>query len=164
MAWEISVISSTNTMPWCAIGFVLLISVYFLLLRPVRLDRREPPMIYPKIPLIGHSIGLFWYGGRYFRDLGCEHQHLPIFTLPTGAKSRMYVVTSPALALAVQKSKRLSFNAAVPELTKRVLGLNKETVEIVKQNANGEKGSHGFIQELHNTVRPLYCFFTSCPQ
>lgn len=37
----------------------------YLYIWPVRLDAREPPMIRPIIPFVGHLIGLIWKGNRY---------------------------------------------------------------------------------------------------
>jgi hypothetical protein len=44
----------------------------FLLSRLTRIsvDPREPPVIHPKVPLIGHIIGLVRNGPLYFRSLG----------------------------------------------------------------------------------------------
>lgn len=32
-------------------------------------DPREPPVIYPRIPYVGHAIGMLLHGKRYIRTL-----------------------------------------------------------------------------------------------
>ncbi|ERS99136.1 hypothetical protein HMPREF1624_04332 [Sporothrix schenckii ATCC 58251] len=55
-----------------------------------------------------------------------------IVTLPVPG-SRIYLVTDPSLAAAVQRASRaLSFTPLVPDVTRRVLGLDKKTVSIVR--------------------------------
>ena len=76
-----------------------------------------------------------------------------IFTLPV-PKSRLYIVTDPSLAAAVQRaSKTLSFTPLVPDITKRVLGLDPTTVAIVRQNLDPEPGDpRGFLSDIHDMV------------
>ncbi|KAJ7735875.1 hypothetical protein DFH07DRAFT_987132 [Mycena maculata] len=77
-------------------------------------------------------------GGRYVKIIGLRHCDKPIFTLPV-PRSRIYVVTDPALAAAVQRaSETLSFTPLVPDLTKRVIGLDLDTVALLRQNLDGE--------------------------
>lgn len=68
--------------------------------------------------------------------------------------SRIYVVTDPVLAAAVQRnSKSLSFTPLVPDITKRVLGLDDETVKVVRQNLDPEPGDpRGFLADMHDLV------------
>lgn len=77
----------------------------------------------------------------------------PIFTLPVPG-SRIYVVTDPSLAAAIQRnSKVLSFTPLIPDITKRVLGLDDGTVEVVRQNLDPEPGDpRGFLADMHDVV------------
>lgn len=79
--------------------------------------------------------------------------HEPIFTLPVPG-SRIYVVTDPSLAAAIQRnSKALSFTPLIPDITKRVLGLDDETVKVVRQNLDPEPGDpRGFLADMHDLV------------
>ncbi|CAK7221781.1 hypothetical protein SCUCBS95973_004616 [Sporothrix curviconia] len=55
-----------------------------------------------------------------------------IVTLPVPG-SRIYLVTDPSLAAAVQRASRaMSFTPLVPDVTRRVLGLDEKTVGIVR--------------------------------
>lgn len=69
-------------------------------------------------------------------------------------RSRIYVVTDPSLAAAVQRASRaLSFTPLVPDITKRVLGLDPETVETVRQNLDPEPGGpRGFLADIHDML------------
>jgi len=63
-------------------------------------------------------------------------------------------VTDPSLAAAVQRaSKALSFTPLVPDVTKRVLGLDPATVTIVRQHLDPEPGEpRGFLADMHDMV------------
>lgn len=54
-----------------ALALVVLLLILYLLrwaLCPT-LDPREPPMLWPKIPLIGHSLSIVSEGGEYYGRL-----------------------------------------------------------------------------------------------
>lgn len=73
------------------------------------------------------------------------------------AGSRIYVVAEPSLAAAVQRNaKTLSFTPLVPDITRRVLGLDEETVEIVRRNLDpGPGDARGFLADIHEMVYGL---------
>jgi hypothetical protein len=50
-----------------ALGLAIAISVLVSNLLRVSLDPREPLVVHPKIPLIGHIIGMLKEGPWYFR-------------------------------------------------------------------------------------------------
>ncbi|KAK5987814.1 Cytochrome P450 monooxygenase nodJ-like protein [Cladobotryum mycophilum] len=68
--------------------------------------------------------------------------------------SRIYVVTEPSLAAAIQRNtKTLSFSPMLPEITKRVLGLDESTIRIVSQNVDPEPGEpRGFLADVHDLI------------
>lgn len=68
--------------------------------------------------------------------------------------SRIYVVTDPSLAAAIQRNaKVLSFTPLIPDITKRVLGLDDETVKAIRQNLDPEPGDpRGFLADIHDVV------------
>ncbi|KAI0483525.1 cytochrome P450 [Xylaria cf. heliscus] len=122
-----------------------------------KLDVKEPPVITSSVPFIGHLLGMAIYGGKYIKGLGTRNKHLPIFTLPVPG-SRIYIVTEPSLAAAVQRaSKVLSFTPIIPEVTERVLGLDKATMEITRKNLDpGPGDERGFLADIQDMV---YAFF-----
>ncbi|KAJ7643991.1 cytochrome P450 [Roridomyces roridus] len=137
-------------------------TVYLVLyrLQTLKLHPNEPPIVPSRLPYVGHLLGMVLEGGRYVKSIGyttrraklLRHRQ-PIFTLPVPG-SRIYVVTDPALAVAVQRaSKTLSFTPLVPDLTKRVIGLDAHTVALLRENIDPEPGEpHGFLADMHNMV------------
>ncbi|RYP19868.1 hypothetical protein DL765_003122 [Monosporascus sp. GIB2] len=67
---------------------------------------------------------------------------------------RIYIVTSPALAAAVQRaSKTLSFTPIIPEVTRPVLGLDDATMAIVRSNLDpGPDDEQGYLSEIQGMV------------
>jgi cytochrome P450 len=112
---------------------------------------RDPQNIPSRIPYIGHPLGLILEGGRYLRVLGQRYSHLPIFSLPA-VTSRIYVVSSPALALEIQRKKTLLFDPLVPDLTQRVLGMDKTTVKQMRENVDRAEGNWGPVPDMHDAV------------
>ncbi|KAK3945607.1 cytochrome P450 [Diplogelasinospora grovesii] len=141
--------------PLLTAGAILLAAIYTLLyrLQLTKSHQNEPPIIPSYIPYVGHLLGMALEGGRYIKSIGLKNRDKPIFTLPVPG-SRMYIVTDPSLASAVQRAtKQLSFTPLVPDLTERVLGLDKETVKIVRQNLDPEPGEpRGFLAKMHDMI------------
>ncbi|XXG95684.1 hypothetical protein Hte_001953 [Hypoxylon texense] len=134
---------------------VVILATYFIAyqLSSRKIDPREPPVIVPIIPIVGHILGMASLGGRYIKNLGLRNRNLPIFTLPVPA-SRIYIVADPSLAAAVQRaSKVLSFTPIIPEVTERVLGLDKATMEITRKNLDPGPGEErGFLADIQDMV------------
>ncbi len=67
---------------------------------------------------------------------------------------RVYIVTSPPLAAAVQRaSKTLSFTPIIPEVTRPVFGLDDATTEIVRRNLDpGPDDEQGYLAEIQSLV------------
>ncbi|KAK4242789.1 cholesterol 7-alpha-monooxygenase [Achaetomium macrosporum] len=138
-----------------SVTFGVLFTGYLLLCRwqLVKAHPDEPPIIPSAVPFVGHLLRMALQGGRYVKNLGLRNPDKPIFTLPV-PRSRMYIVTDPSLAAAVQRaSKTLSFTPLVPDITQRVLGLDDDTVTIVRQHIDPEPGEpRGFLADIHDLV------------
>ncbi|OTA54178.1 cytochrome P450 [Hypoxylon sp. EC38] len=138
-----------------ATAIIGIITLYFITyqLSSRKIDPREPPVLAPAIPIVGHILGMALLGGRYIKNLGIRHRNLPIFTLPVPG-SRIYIVADPSLAAAVQRaSKVLSFTPIVPEVTERVLGLDAATMEITRKNLDPGPGEErGFLADIQDMV------------
>ncbi|KAI0199829.1 cytochrome P450 [Astrocystis sublimbata] len=143
--------SKLPTATWIAAFFLL----YFLLYQysKTKVDRKEPPVIASHVPFVGHLVGMALRGGKYMKNIGLQNKHLPIFTLPV-PMSRLYIVTDPSLAAAVQRaSKALSFTPIIPEVTERVLGLDRPTMEITRKNLDPNPGEErGFLADIQDMV------------
>ncbi|KAI0100258.1 cytochrome P450 [Nemania sp. FL0031] len=121
-----------------------------------KLDTKEPPIIASLIPFIGHVLGMALHGGKYIKNIGIRNKHIPIFTLPVPG-SRIYIVTEPSLAAAVQRaSKVLSFTPIIPEVTERVLGLDKPTMDITRKNLDPGPGERGFLADIQDMVYAMF--------
>ncbi|KAK0672961.1 putative cytochrome P450 E-class, group IV [Cercophora samala] len=149
--------SPSSSLPVVAALAVVLLTTYGILYyaQTVRLGKNEPPVIPSRIPFLGHVLGMLLQGGRYVKNLGLENPHLPIFTLPAPL-SRIYIVTSPSLALSLQRLPltSLSFTPLIPHVTKRVLGLNPHTVEVISRDMDPSPGQPvGFLAEMADLVR-----------
>ncbi|KAH8685074.1 cytochrome P450 [Ilyonectria robusta] len=108
-------------------GFTLLaiavIPLLFLLQRLVfpKFDPREPPVLRPKIPVIGHLISMARERTGLYRRLYRDNS-LPICTLPM-LNGKLYVINSPNLISSAMRSKDLSFDPFVLEFIVNGLGI-----------------------------------------
>ncbi|KAF2816431.1 cytochrome P450 [Mytilinidion resinicola] len=113
-------------------------------------DSREPPVLRPRVPIIGHMFGLAYHGASYFSTVSKRCPH-PIFSLPMGP-SQTYVVTSPALASQVQRgSKALSFNKLIVEITGRMVSFNSASMSILRGSDRTQSESP-FMQGVHEII------------
>lgn len=83
----------------------------------------------------------------------CKH---PIFTLPM-LNGKSYVVTDPALAVAVQRaSSTLDFDEIIVQATPRLVGLSNEAVNILRDNNAKQEGRTRMVHRGHGMIsRPL---------
>ena len=150
-------LAGTETWPFSIPSTVaIIVAVVYLVLYQSQWRKHHPqePTVVPSvIPYIGHPLSMALRGGKYVKDLGISNRDKPIFTLPVPA-SRLYIVTDPSLAAAAQRaSKALSFTPIVPDITKRVLGLDAKTVALIRQNLDPEPGDpRGFLADTHDMV------------
>lgn len=92
-----NVLAGLNGTSWFLITTVLGVLLLICLQAFIpRMDPHEPPLLKPRIPFIGHLIGLLRHQKHYF-DILNEKYRLPIYTLPV-LGGKIYVVTSPELA------------------------------------------------------------------
>ncbi|KAF2496755.1 cytochrome P450 [Lophium mytilinum] len=113
-------------------------------------DSREPPVLRPRVPFIGHMFGLAYHGASYFSTVSKRCPH-PIFSLPMGP-SQTYVVTSPALASQVQRSsKALSFNKLIVEITGRMVSFNSASMSILR-GPDLTQSESPFMQAVHEII------------
>ncbi|TGJ81735.1 hypothetical protein E0Z10_g7020 [Xylaria hypoxylon] len=144
--WPLSPIATCAVIVFAAYGMMYQYSTQ-------KLHAKEPAVIASGIPFIGHVLRMMLSGGKYIKNIGMRNRHLPIFTLPV-PRSRIYIVTDPSLAAAVQRaSKVLSFTPIIPEVTERVLGLDKATMNITRKNLDpGPGDERGFLADIQDMV------------
>ncbi|KAF1995706.1 cytochrome P450, partial [Amniculicola lignicola CBS 123094] len=113
----------------------------------------EPPLIpHPYLPFLGHVIGLFWHGASYFDRVNKSTKY-PIYSLQTWT-GRTVVIVEPKIAAVVQRaSKNLTFYGMILEVTKRLVGFDEKTMDVIRWNINDEEGTHeGLMLESHDMV------------
>ncbi|KAB5576620.1 cytochrome P450 [Coniochaeta sp. 2T2.1] len=145
----ISVLISRNAF---VLGGIIAASIYLLdfILSP-RLDPREPPLVKPSFPLIGHIVGLLRHQNQYHQIVQEKHP-LPIATLQM-LWGKLYAVWDPALAQAVLRAPQPSVEPFFIDFAAAVFGSSKETVQKIK-----DRNEHGLIQDfghaVHNSMNP----------
>lgn len=137
------------------VASILLIIAVLQYLITVQRDAKEPPYLYPKVPMVGHLIGMMTQGADYFQKLESRY-HQSIYTLPI-LKGRMYLVTSPEWAQAIHKSyKSVHFNTLVAQAMKSLFLMDEDAMAILNQNLNNEDGTKtGVMNEIHDMVSSL---------
>ncbi|KAF2714891.1 cytochrome P450 [Pleomassaria siparia CBS 279.74] len=113
----------------------------------------EPPLIpHPYLPFLGHVLGMFWHGARYWTIVNQRTQY-PIFTLQT-LNARTIGVISPQFAAPIQRaSKSTSFYGMILEVTRRLVDFDEPSMKIIRWNLDNELGHHeGLMNEAHDSV------------
>ncbi|KAF1967488.1 cytochrome P450 [Bimuria novae-zelandiae CBS 107.79] len=109
-----------------------------------KIDPREPPPIHSTIPFFGHIIGVLREGPLYIARISAK-SNAPIFTMPMlGGKS--YVCRDPQFAALIQRaSSTLDFDGIVADMTPRLVGSDRRTRQMLKNNTAWMKRSHEVI-------------------
>ncbi|KAF1918869.1 cytochrome P450 [Ampelomyces quisqualis] len=142
-----------STASIAVVGLLVALCFYLASVMSIKVDAREPPVIYPRIPFFGHIVGMLTEGPLYHRKLGDRYKY-PIFTLPM-LNGRSYVVTEPTLAVAVQRaSSTLDFDELVVEMTPRLVGLGMETKALLADKTAKEEGRTRMVTKAHSIVTP----------
>ena len=111
-------------------------------------------MLWPKIPIIGHVIGMARHKASYYSTLRGQCRS-PMYTLPL-PKSKFYVVNSTDVVKTVMnRPNDMSSHPLAAEFATSVCGTTKETFEIIMSHVHGEKGDmKGFFNSTRTTLGP----------
>ncbi|PQE15686.1 cytochrome p450 protein [Rutstroemia sp. NJR-2017a BBW] len=115
----------------------------------VKRDQNEPQYISPKVPIIGHAIGLLQKKYDYYISLSKKYK-LRIFGLamPGMPGGRVYVINSAELVLAVQRvPKKLSFWDVEATFAVKMAGLDANAAKLMMHNASGVEEGESFFAE-----------------
>ncbi|KAF1994862.1 cytochrome P450 [Amniculicola lignicola CBS 123094] len=139
------------------VGTIALASVALVMLANVflspKFDPREPPVLRPTIPFVGHIISLLRRGPLFLRELSTTCKH-PVFTLPM-MNSRTYIVASPEFASHVQRaSSTLDFGQLLVEMAPRMVGLSAEGKAILEGREAIQEGRERMIEQAHHVINP----------
>ncbi|OHF03164.1 prostacyclin synthase [Colletotrichum orchidophilum] len=118
------------TMATAALLLLPLALVLKKLLYP-NFDPREPPVLRPRLPVLGHIISLVRESGSFYARLYKE-KPMPICTLPI-LHGKMYVANSPYLIAAAMCHGDISFEPFLIEASSVVLDLPKHHHDIFLQ-------------------------------
>lgn len=113
----------------------------------VRHDAREPPLIPQSVPFIGHMLGILYHGPGYYTKVSQKYPNTPIYSLCV-PRSKIYVVTSPALVSAIDRqAKSISFAPTVVEFAKRILIPSQKGIDALAEDLEQRNGGHGVRPE-----------------
>ncbi|KAI9150687.1 phospholipid-translocating P-type ATPase [Paramyrothecium foliicola] len=109
---------------------VLLLGAVMLyyIMWPVKMNSKEPPMLRPRIPVIGHLLGLIRYSNEY-GDVIARKFKAPGYTLPI-LGGKLYLFTSPGFTDAVFKNRALSFDPHIRDFVAGSTGIDRAGLDI----------------------------------
>ncbi|KAK3317286.1 cytochrome P450 [Cercophora scortea] len=121
------------------LSVVVLLGYFLLTLSPPH-DSAEPPLVKPKIPVLGHLIGLARSQVSYYSHISTQTQ-LPAATLPI-AHRKVYVLFDPILQQAAIKSKDMEAQS-FELFASQIFGLTENTVHKIVGRDKDMESSHG---------------------
>ncbi|KAH7018423.1 cytochrome P450 [Microdochium trichocladiopsis] len=112
---------------YALVGLVMVLIIYSVYRYALpRVDSREPPLVNPRIPLIGHNIALIRDGPGAWLKIH-KKRSLPIVTLPVlGGTGKIYMTTSPSLITAMFASPTLQFTPLLTPIVKPFVQLGPQ--------------------------------------
>ncbi|KAK3322713.1 cytochrome P450 [Apodospora peruviana] len=126
-------VSNGATIP-ITIAITVVLGLFLQFFALPRMDPREPPLLKPTIPLIGHIIGMFRYQADYHLILR-RKTHQPIATLPM-LTGKMYAVWDPVLLASGLRNKHLSTSPSIKTITQPLMHVSNDFHEYL----NGPDG------------------------
>ncbi|KAK0646535.1 cytochrome P450 [Cercophora newfieldiana] len=136
----------TNASPITITAAAILIPLLLLVLKKAYsppLDPREPPLVRPWIPFVGHIISLARESNGYFFRLFRRNPH-PICTLPM-LGGKIYLINSPSLIAAAMRNRELSFDPFAIDFAEGLLGIERKYVD-------GLFATPGWVQTMTDTI------------
>ncbi|KAK1447321.1 hypothetical protein CMEL01_09160 [Colletotrichum melonis] len=94
------------------------------------LDPREPPLLKPTIPVVGHLVNMLHKGGKYYLEMYESSQgKLSTATLSIFGQ-KIYLIASPSLAQAALRNRLLSFDPFVVQASDGLVRLSAKAKEL----------------------------------
>ncbi|KAK0701194.1 cytochrome P450 [Apiosordaria backusii] len=112
------------------IAAVILAIMINALATPRKADPREPPLLKPTIPFVGHAIGFIRHQARYHYTLQRTSQQ-PIVTLPM-LTGKLYAIWEPTLISAGLKNRHLSTKPQMEAVISPLFKVSKPTAKLMK--------------------------------
>ncbi|KAK3319118.1 cytochrome P450 [Apodospora peruviana] len=118
---------TAGTVVFTTVAAVVLLFFYRFSSPPI--DPREPPLLKPGIPIVGHLVGLARYGIDYFEVLrNSKRKPSPAVTLPI-LNGKAYVLFDRTMIQSAIRHKNLTFDVLGMEFAQRVFGLSDLAME-----------------------------------
>ncbi|KAE8378305.1 cytochrome P450 [Aspergillus bertholletiae] len=120
-------------------------------------DAREPTLIKPRIPLIGHAINIYRFGSRHFVGIA-KKCGLPIYQIPVPG-GRIAIVNTPEVLSHVDKNPdAIAFAPIAALVINKLSGLSKQGSKTVLDKTMGPNKLEGYMNavmvDIHSTLAP----------
>jgi hypothetical protein len=144
-------LETLTAMPITTIAIAAVIALLVLHAVGPRVDPREPPVVKPRVPFLGHIIGMFQQQAGYHITLQ-RATRKPIATLPM-LSGKMYAVWDPYLIAAGLRSKSLSTTPHILEATPAACQLSPPAVDFLRSPGGPELVDRMMQQVIPSTLK-----------
>ncbi|TKW55383.1 7-alpha-hydroxycholest-4-en-3-one 12-alpha-hydroxylase [Colletotrichum tanaceti] len=118
----------------------------------VTVEANEPPLLQPRIPVLGHMLSFLRRPSEYFIELRNKH-NVELATLQLG-HAKVYVVWSPAVVQSAFRNKDLSHDKYSLDFAQQVFGLKKDTIASLRSpEAVGERIQQRLVEAIHEGLK-----------
>ncbi|KAK1990830.1 cytochrome P450 [Colletotrichum falcatum] len=125
--------------------FILLFALFFVRrLGHLDMDPREPPLLQPKVPIVGHVVSMWLHGGGYYLELYRKSGGVARAATLNILGQKFYVIFSPNLAQSAFRNRFLTAERFTIQSATGVVGLSGKGKQILE---------HGtLLQEFYREV------------
>ncbi|KZL75264.1 prostacyclin synthase [Colletotrichum tofieldiae] len=120
-----------STSSYASLAMLLALAIIVYKFASPEIDEREPPPMKPRIPVIGHLIGMIRHQSGYFGTL--EDRKMVIATLPI-LSGKVYGIWDATLIQSVYRNRHLSFEPFAVEFAQRELGFNNAILKVIQES------------------------------
>ncbi|CZR64378.1 related to cytochrome P450 7B1 [Phialocephala subalpina] len=125
----------------------IVLLLYVLLTRHFRKsDPREPPLLLPRIPLVGHILGFLQQGVIYLDDLSKS----PVFSLSI-LNYKIHIITDPSLVSTVHRSRDLTFDPIIVDMVSAMIGYSPNILSLMQDTTHG--GSSRYLADTYTSMQ-----------
>ncbi|TIC89847.1 25-hydroxycholesterol 7-alpha-hydroxylase [Colletotrichum higginsianum] len=119
-----------STSSYVTVAVVLALAIFIHRFSSPQLDKREPPPMKPKIPIVGHLVGMIRHQSRYFKTL--ENRNMAVATLPI-LSGKLYGIWEPTVIQSVYRNRLLSFEPFAVEFAQREIGFSNAMLKVIQE-------------------------------
>ncbi|PNY22474.1 25-hydroxycholesterol 7-alpha-hydroxylase, partial [Tolypocladium capitatum] len=113
-------------------------------------DPREPPLIKPRVPFVGHIINLIRFQSEFHAMLSKANSSMSIATLPM-LNGKMYMVFDPDLIQSTLRSKAAAFEPFLVDFAQKSFGLADATFAKITSQP---RLVPDFLEAIHRSFQP----------